>query len=431
MAAPALLPGDRVGTDADGNVVVSRPMGQAIVGNIISSDAMTSAAVLMGSPGGLGWSGPMSYSPAGSNAPFISDSLSQLDPSTLGYDLYTGLPMMSGLGGGTRVSIPRPGVAVAALERAGVSPALSREVVGRIGAPNNAMQGMLAGVIGANTLRPILQPTLQIPYERMVAEARMSALVARQQLAGDVAALESHNAPIREVNERAAAILKSVSGEDRGHDRTKWMDWVIDLQGYGLPLRAQSQPPATVVEEVPIAFQPQAVPTPTSSVVGFRIGPSCFAGGTAVRTLRGDRPIEEIRPGDQVLTQDTTTGAFSYRPVVEVFHNPPNATYAVDLGSETVHPTGIHRFWKAGRGWVMARDLEPGDRLRTVGGLVEVASVKEEGPRPVFNLLLSGGDNYCVGSLGVVAHDNGFVDPVTAPFDGVPETAELLAKARR
>jgi len=281
----------------------------------------------------------------------------------------------------------------------------------------------------------IATTSLHIPIGAMIAEARASAVVAREQMSRDVADIEAYNAPIREVNDRSLAILKGAGGPDLGSDRKGWMDWAYELEGRGYALRSPSStsPPPTYVEEVPIAFQPQARPytTVSYSPVGYTpSGVSCFAGGTAVRTLRGDRPIEEIRPGDQVLTQDTTTGAFSYRPVVEVFHNPPNATYAVDLGSETVHPTGIHRFWKAGRGWVMARDLEPGDRLRTVGGLVEVASVKKEEVQPVFNLLLAGGDNYCVGSLGVVAHDNSFGEPVATPFDGVPETAELIAKAR-
>ena len=108
-------------------------------------------------------------------------------------------------------------------------------------------------------------------------------------------------------------------------------------------------------------------------------GISCFAGGTLVRTLRGDRPIEELRLGDQLLGQDTTTGKLGYHPVVTVFHNPPNVTYRIDLGGESIFPTGIHRFWKAGHGWIMARELKAGDQLRTIGGTVEVVSVRRTG----------------------------------------------------
>jgi hypothetical protein len=126
-----------------------------------------------------------------------------------------------------------------------------------------------------------------------------------------------------------------------------------------------------------------------------------------------------------LLSQDTTTGKLDYRPVVTVFHNPPNTTYRIDLGGETVYPTGFHRFWKSGRGWIMARELKTGDRLRTVGGTVEVVSIaKDQRVQPVFNLLLEGGDDFCVGRQAVIAHDNALPDPVEHPFDGVPALAD-------
>ena len=95
---------------------------------------------------------------------------------------------------------------------------------------------------------------------------------------------------------------------------------------------------------------------------------SCFGPGTLVRTREGTRPIEAIRVGDVVLTQETKTGASSFAPVMTVFHNKPAPTLRIDLGGEPIVTTGIHRFWKAGRGWVMARDLRPGDAVRTLGG---------------------------------------------------------------
>jgi hypothetical protein len=142
-----------------------------------------------------------------------------------------------------------------------------------------------------------------------------------------------------------------------------------------------------------------------------------------VRTLQGSRPIEEIRAGDEVLTQDTSTGAFRYSPVVTAFHNPPEETYRLDLGGESIVATGIHKFWKAGRGWVMARDVKPGDRLRTVGGSAEVVAVSKDRVQPVYNLQLDGGYDFCVGEAGVITHDNSLVDPVDHPFDAVPTLA--------
>ena len=422
LASPAIQPGDHVSTDANGDVVVDRPVPGMYVGPMYSRTREAARAM------GLPYVELYNYDRVDpvTGLPMVGPTLKGFVPSP--GSLYV-----------TSLSNPRPGAAAAALQQGGVPAGLSRTVVDRI-AESNALSWNLFRMASANddpfnydpsmpgyTQRPIMQQTVQYSLAAMTAEAQASAVTARNQLEADVAALEAHNAPIRETNERATAVLKKVSGEDRGSDRAKWMDWVIDLHGYGQPLRGQTAPPSQVVVDVPIAYEPQTLPVPSAVQVGFRVGPSCFAGGTKVRTLNGDRPIESIRPGDQVLSQDTATGRLSYQPVVEVMHNPPNWTYQIDLGAETVHPTGIHRFWKAGEGWVMARDIRKGDRLRTVGGVVEVVSAEKEVVQPVFNLLLSGGDNYCVGSLGVIAHDNGLVEPVATPFDGVPVLAEASA----
>ncbi len=183
----------------------------------------------------------------------------------------------------------------------------------------------------------------------------------------------------------------------------------------------------TVVQDVPLTIVPQP-----SIVLNSIEGPivnverhSCFAAGTLVRTFSGPRPIEELGAGDLVLTRNTTTGVLSFQPVVVAYHNPPNATYRIDLGSESIVATGIHRFWKAGQGWMMARELKPGDRLRTVSGTLAVQSVRSDKVQNVFNLQVAGGDNFFVGAEGVLAHDNSLVNPAEKPFDHVPIIEEL------
>uniref|UniRef100_UPI00301CF597 hypothetical protein n=1 Tax=Paludisphaera sp. TaxID=2017432 RepID=UPI00301CF597 len=309
MQAPQILPGDQIARDANGNVVLNRPTG-AVVGTPFEPRDLHNF---------LRGRRPVTTLPI--NMGFTIDGI-------------TGLPMAPEIPSAYTWPVDQPNVAAATLERAGVPIGLARSIVDQIAQdpgplryPDGRPISSFASLLGTNTLRPIFQSSLQYPYEQMVAEANASALIAREQLAADVAGIEAHNAPIRETNERAIAVLKDASGEDFGKSREKWMDWVTDLHGYGQPLRAASTPPAMVVEEVPIAFQPQAAPIPTTSVVGFRVGPSCFAGGTLVRTLQGDRPIESIRPGDLVLSQDVTTGRLAFKAVVEAFHNPPNLTY--------------------------------------------------------------------------------------------------------
>ena len=114
---------------------------------------------------------------------------------------------------------------------------------------------------------------------------------------------------------------------------------------------------------------------------------SCFAAGTPVVTRSGTRPIEQLKTGDQVLTQDTNTGSLGFEPVLTVLHNPPSTVLRLTLeDGESNVSTDIHRFWQAGRGWRMTRELKPGDRLRMTGGTAEVVAVTREPTRKVFNL---------------------------------------------
>jgi hypothetical protein len=145
-----------------------------------------------------------------------------------------------------------------------------------------------------------------------------------------------------------------------------------------------------------------------------------------VRTLEGPRSIESIRVGDQVLVQDPRSGALSFQPVVAVYHNPPNATLRVKLGDESIVVTGIHRFWKARHGWVMSRDLKPGDTLRMLGGTTTVASVESDSVQPVFNLEVAGGHSFFVGAAGVLVHDNSLVQPVPEPYDAEPSLTAIV-----
>ncbi len=279
---------------------------------------------------------------------------------------------------------------------------------------------------GATTI----QDSVTIPVGQMMADAQYSALVAQQELSRDVQSIEASNAQTAVINDRVRDILKDYSGQDFGQDQQAWVRWAVDLKGYAAQASSYTpSPPPTFVEQVPIDYQPQSAPplvteTATTQITQVRYFHSCFGAGTQVRTLDGPRAIEDIREGEPVLTQNTTTGSLSYQPVVVAYHNPPNATFRIDLGKESIVATGIHRFWKAGQGWVMARELKPGDRLRTVGGIAQVKNVEPDKVQPVFNLQIANGDDFFVGTQGVLAHDNSIVNPTEKPFDGVPALVE-------
>jgi hypothetical protein len=90
---------------------------------------------------------------------------------------------------------------------------------------------------------------------------------------------------------------------------------------------------------------------------------------------------------------------------------------------ETIISSHFHRFWKAGRGCVMARDLKTGDALRTPGEVVKVTAIEEDRVQPVFNLDVAEDANFSVGDRGALVHDNILPDLRLAPFDAPPSLA--------
>jgi hypothetical protein len=253
--------------------------------------------------------------------------------------------------------------------------------------------------------------------ERFRQEAQVATAVSQRRLSDDIAAVEATATAILQTNERVLLVLHGVTEQDLGTDRESWRRWWTDQQGYSYQT-PRPQPKPTYSQAVNLPF------TPSYARSWYH---SCFGAGTPVLTQEGLRPIEALRVGDLVLTQDTSTGALSYQPIVKVYHNPPNATLRVALGSESILVTGIHRFWRAGRGWTMARDLKPGDSVRTLGSLATVASVETDTVQPVFNLEVAHGRSFFVGQAGALVHDNTLVEPTPEPFDAPPVLAVVTS----
>ena len=114
----------------------------------------------------------------------------------------------------------------------------------------------------------------------------------------------------------------------------------------------------------------------------------------------GLEPIESLKLGDQVLTQNMKTGSLGYKSILVVHHNPPSKTFEIKLGDETIVSSYFHRFWKAGKGWVMARELKTGDPIRTLNGTVRVTAINEGKVVPVFNLDVADDADFFVGDVG-------------------------------
>ena len=228
-----------------------------------------------------------------------------------------------------------------------------------------------------------------------------------QVLAMDVQLVEATNAGINLYDDRTLPVLKAVTGQDLGVEPEKWKSWWTDQLGYSY----QSDLPAIKPTYADFVTDPFGPPPHNA----------CFAAGTLVQTIDGPRPIEAIRVGDRVLSQGTSSGQLAFQPVVATHCNEPTATLRIAIDGESIVATGIHRFWKAGKGWTMARELKAGDRLRMVGGTVVIAAIQADKTQTVYNLDVAENRDFFVGTKGLLVHDFSFVQPVLEPFDRQPE----------
>ncbi len=276
------------------------------------------------------------------------------------------------------------------------------------------------------TVTPIETRT-SIPVEAMVAEYQKTALVAQQQIVRDASLIDQYNREANASNDRLAMVLRSVSGEDHGTEPAGWTGWMLNLSGYALAESSTTDLP-TITVAVPLEYRPQAVPTFQSSFAGpvskttaqitsvNAVG-DCFGAGTLVRTMTGPQAIETLHAGDLVLTQSTASGALRYQPILMVHHNPPSPTFEIKLVDDTIVSSPFHRFWKVGVGWVMARDIQAGDRLRLLNGTAVVSESRAGDVIRVYNLDVAEDADFFAGATAVLVHDNTLLDPRLIPFD--------------
>ncbi|MGP0064670.1 MAG: polymorphic toxin-type HINT domain-containing protein [Isosphaeraceae bacterium] len=261
-------------------------------------------------------------------------------------------------------------------------------------------------------------PVAQVP-------SGMKDQLVRERVSQDIRELEQINETARQVSESALPVLKAITGQDFGEDADLWRTWWAEQTGYVYDaVRPEYKPTSIQNFTLP---SPTILPSPPADPIGQRLlatfgraHDACFGAGTMVETFTGPRRIESLRLGDRVLSQDTRTGALSYQPVVAVHHNPPNETLRIRLSGESIVATGIHRFWKAGDGWIMARDLKAGDFVRIVGGTARIVRVEPDAVQPVYNLNVASNRDFFVANPGLLVHDFGMVEAVPEPFDAPP-----------
>jgi len=146
-------------------------------------------------------------------------------------------------------------------------------------------------------------------------------------------------------------------------------------------------------------------------------GNYCFVAGTKVQTPEGEKNIEDIKVGDEVLSSDPEQGenggTVSVQKVVQVFERTATEVVDIRVGGETITATLEHPFWVVGRGWIAAGQLESDSPVMTKDGrVVRVSSIKRcEGDFKVYNFEVNDLHTYLVGKLGILAHNSCNIDP--------------------
>ncbi len=160
---------------------------------------------------------------------------------------------------------------------------------------------------------------------------------------------------------------------------------------------------------------------------------TCFEGNTVVHldksnsTGRTLRKIEYIEVGDRVLSRSEVTGEMAYKRVTRVFHHGSDWLYQLscEYGPEVepwlsehsvIRATADHPFWVEGRGWVLVKDLEPGNVFVTVDGM-RAALVELDAnvfTNDVFNIEVEDFHTYFVHWSGVWVHNKDAGVPIEA-----------------
>ena len=79
---------------------------------------------------------------------------------------------------------------------------------------------------------------------------------------------------------------------------------------------------------------------------------ACFVAGTPVTTASGEKPIEQIKAGDEAWSWDELTGQFQLEKVVSTHVRQVDSEVIVRTADETITATLTHPFRVENKGWV-------------------------------------------------------------------------------
>ena len=137
-----------------------------------------------------------------------------------------------------------------------------------------------------------------------------------------------------------------------------------------------------------------------------------FAPQTWVLTDDGLKRIDSLKPGQRVVARQEKTGKQGLKKILTTGKGAHNLRILVTVRSaagqtETITVSREHPFWVAGRGWVAAEQLAPGDALSTADMTGATVTSVTARPKPLtaWNLEVSGYHSFFVGRTGLWVHN--------------------------
>jgi RHS repeat-associated protein len=157
------------------------------------------------------------------------------------------------------------------------------------------------------------------------------------------------------------------------------------------------------------------IPWPDLSGLGgpWRGGWICFVEGTNVLTPDGMREIQDLCPGDTIISAagEDLLG----RPTREVDRisatlvGSADSIVVIQLDQEKIECTPFHPFYVLGRGWTEAGKLAAGDLLVSADGepvpVLDCMTKHLSHPINVYNISVEGCQTYFVGKMRVLVHN--------------------------
>ncbi len=135
----------------------------------------------------------------------------------------------------------------------------------------------------------------------------------------------------------------------------------------------------------------------------------CFVAGTLISTEKGFTPIEQIKPGDYVWSENPETNEKALKKVNKIFVREKDSIIRLSINGEIIETTDEHPFYVEGKGFIGAGDLQTGDKVRLQSGQTASVDYAEEiqlkQPIKVYNFEVEDFHTYYVSEQKVLVHN--------------------------